>query len=140
MSDKIKVSSYGALDKTIDFLSGIKQRKWMKILKGYGEKGVEALSEATPKKTGKTAASWSYDIKIDSQGARLIFSNSNLSKGTTGPPVVVLLYYGHATARGGYVPPNDFITPAIRPIFDEIAEKAWKELMKKGVMKLISEL
>ena len=131
MSDKIKVSSYGALDKTIDFLSGIKQRKWMKILKGYGEKGVEALSEATPKKTGKTAASWSYDIKIDGQGARLIFSNSNLSKGTTGPPVVVLLYYGHATARGGYVPPNDFITPAIRPIFDEIAEKAWKELMKK---------
>jgi hypothetical protein len=131
MSDKIKISSYGALDKTIDFLSGIKQRKWMKILKGYGEKGVEALSEATPKKTGKTAASWSYDIKIDSQGARLIFSNSNLSKGTTGPPVVVLLYYGHATARGGYVPPNDFITPAIRPIFDEIAEKAWKELMKK---------
>ncbi len=131
MSDKIKVSSYGALDKTIDFLSGIKQRKWMKILKGYGEKGVEALSEATPKKTGKTAASWSYDIKIDSQGARLIFSNSNLSKGTTGPPVVVLLYYGHATARGGYVPPNDFITPAIRPIFDEIAEKAWKELVKK---------
>lgn len=131
MSDKIKVSSYGTLDKTIDFLSGIKQRKWMKILKGYGEKGVEALSEATPKKTGKTAASWSYDIKIDSQGARLIFSNSNLSKGTTGPPVVVLLYYGHATARGGYVPPNDFITPAIRPIFDEIAEKAWKELMKK---------
>lgn len=131
MSDKIKISSYGTLDKTIDFLSGIKQRKWMKILKGYGEKGVEALSEATPKKTGKTAASWSYDIKIDSQGARLIFSNSNLSKGTTGPPVVVLLYYGHATARGGYVPPNDFITPAIRPIFDEIAEKAWKELMKK---------
>lgn len=131
MSDKIKVSSYGTLDKTIDFLSGIKQRKWMKILKGYGEKGVEALSEATPKKTGKTAASWSYDIKIDSQGARLIFSNSNLSKGTTGPPVVVLLYYGHATARGGYVPPNDFITPAIRPIFDEIAEKAWKELVKK---------
>lgn len=131
MSDKIKVSSYGALDKTIDFLSGIKQRKWMKILKGYGEKGVEALSEATPKKTGKTAACWSYDIKIDSQGARLIFSNSNLSKGTTGPPVVVLLYYGHATARGGYVPPNDFITPAIRPIFDEIAEKAWKELVKK---------
>lgn len=131
MSDKIKISSYGTLDKTIDFLSGIKQRKWMKILKGYGEKGVEALSEATPKKTGKTAASWSYDIKIDSQGARLIFSNSNLSKGTTGPPVVVLLYYGHATARGGYVPPNDFITPAIRPIFDEIAEKAWKELVKK---------
>ena len=131
MSDKIKISSYGAFDKTIDFLSGIKQRKWMKILKGYGEKGVEELSEATPKKTGKTAASWSYDIKIDSQGARLIFSNSNLSKGTTGPPVVVLLYYGHATARGGYVPPNDFITPAIRPIFDEIAEKAWKELVKK---------
>lgn len=131
MSDKIKISSYGTLDKTIDFLSGIKQRKWMKILKGYGEKGVEALSEATPKKTGKTAASWSYDIKIDSQGARLIFSNSNLSKGTSGPPVVVLLYYGHATARGGYVPPNDFITPAIRPIFDEIAEKAWKELVKK---------
>lgn len=131
MSDKIKISSYGALDKTIDFLSGIKQRKWMKILKGYGEKGVIALSEATPKKTGKTAASWSYDIKIDREGARLIFSNSNLSKGTSGPPVVVLLYYGHATARGGYVPPNDFITPTIKPIFDEIAEKAWKELTNK---------
>lgn len=131
MSDKIKISSYGAFDKTIDFLSGIKQRKWMKILKGYGEMGVIALSEATPKKTGKTAASWSYDIKIDSQGAKLIFSNSNLSKGTTGPPVVVLLVYGHGTARGGYVQPNDFVTPTMEPIFDEIAEKAWKELSKK---------
>lgn len=131
MSDKIKISSYGAFDKTIDFLSGIKQRKWMKILKGYGEMGVIALSEATPKKTGKTAASWSYDIKIDREGAKLIFSNSNLSKGTTGPPVVVLLVYGHATARGGYVQPNDFVTPTMEPIFNEIAEKAWKELTKK---------
>jgi hypothetical protein len=131
MSDKIKISSYGAFDKTIDFLSGIKQRKWMKILKGYGEMGVIALSEATPKKTGKTAASWSYDIKIDREGARLIFSNSNLSKGNSGPPVVVLLVYGHGTARGGYVQPNDFVTPTMKPIFDEIAEKAWKELRKK---------
>lgn len=131
MGDKIKISSYGAFDKTIDFLSGVKQRRWMKILKGYGEMGVEALSDATPKRTGKTAASWSYDIKIDRNGAKLIFSNSNLSKGNSGPPVVVLLYYGHATARGGYVPPNDFITPTIKPIFDEIAEKAWKELTKK---------
>lgn len=131
MSDKIKISSYGAFDKTIDFLSGIKQRKWMKILKGYGEMGVIALSEATPKKTGKTAASWSYDIKIDREGAKLIFSNSNLSKGNSGPPVVVLLVYGHATARGGYVQPNDFVTPTMEPIFNEIAEKAWKELTKK---------
>ena len=130
MSDKIKISSYGAFDKTIDFLSGIKQRKWMKILKGYGEMGVIALSEATPKKTGKTAASWSYDIKIDKEGARLIFSNSNLAKGTSGPPVVVLLVYGHGTARGGYVQPNDFVTPTMEPIFTEIADKAWKELRK----------
>ena len=130
MSDKIKISSYGAFDKTIDFLSGVKQRKWMKILKGYGEMGVIALSEATPKRTGKTAASWSYDIKIDKEGAKLIFSNSNLSKGNGGPPVVVLLVYGHGTARGGYVQPNDFVTPTMEPIFDEIAEKAWKELTK----------
>ena len=131
MSDKIKISSYGAFDKTIDFLSGIKQRKWMKILKNYGELGVIALSEATPKRTGKTAASWSYDIDINKEGARLIFSNSNLSKGNGGPPVVVLLVYGHGTAGGGYVQPNDFVTPTMEPIFDEIAQKAWKELTKK---------
>lgn len=38
--------------------------------------------------------------------------------------------YGHGTGTGGWVAGRDYINPAIRPIFDQIANDAWKEVTK----------
>ena len=92
--------------------------------------GVKALMEATPVDTGKTAASWKYEVSRNGNTYSITWINTNLSEGDSGPPVVVLLYYGHITRQGGNVEGRDFITPAMRPVFDKIAEDAWKELSK----------
>ena len=40
------------------------------------------------------------------------------------------LFDGHGTGTGGWVEGRDYINPAIRPIFDRIANDAWKEVTK----------
>lgn len=94
------------------------------IFEYYGQLGVEALEEATPKRTGKTAASWSYVIEEKGDKVILYWTNDNKTK--DGDMIAVLIQFGHATRRGGYVQGRDYINPAIRPIFDDIADKLWK--------------
>ena len=98
-----------------------------KILEQYGRIGVAALESATPVDTGLTAASWYYEIRRENGKVSLCFCNSNY-EGTV--PIAVILQYGHATGNGGWVEGRDYINPAIQPIFDEIANKAWKEVGK----------
>ena len=88
----------------------------------YGAKGVNVLSAATPVDTGKTASNWYYRIS----GYTIIWGNSNLT--TTGVPIAILLQYGHGTRNGGYVQARDFINPAIKVIFEEIADAIWREV------------
>ncbi len=95
-----------------------------KILDKYGKRGVEALREATPVETGKTAASWYYTIETGAYGAKIIWSNSNSNKGV---PIAIILQYGHGTGTGGWVEGRDYINPALQPIFDDMAEELWKE-------------
>ncbi len=97
------------------------------IFDKYGAKGVEALKEATPVETGKTAASWYYTIEKNASGIKIIWSNSNFNKGV---PIAIVLQYGHGTGTGGWVEGRDYINPAIQPIFDEMAEEIWKETIK----------
>lgn len=94
------------------------------ILDKYGKEGVEALRAATPKDSGKTADSWSYEVISAKDSARLVWKNSNINKGV---PIAIILFYGHGTRNGGYVEGRDYINPALQPIFDEIASNAWKE-------------
>lgn len=98
------------------------------ILNYYGQKGVEALRAATPKDTGKTADSWSYEIRTSAEKGyyAIIFNNSNIQNDYAN--IAILLQYGHATRNGGYVQGRDYINPAVQPIFDEMAEKVWKEI------------
>jgi len=96
-------------------------------LERYGEMGVDALSRATPKDTGLTAASWHYEIKRGKDFSTITWTNSNIQNGVS---VAVLLQYGHATGSGGYVQGVDYINPALRPIFQNIADSAWKEVTK----------
>lgn len=125
----ITITNHGSFKFTDKFLKRVNEDWFVRRLIKYGEMGVEALMDATPIDTGKTAASWGFEIVKRDGVYSIIWTNSNLSEGDSGPPVVVLLYYGHVTRQGGYVEGRDFITPAMRPIFDEIAKDAWKELI-----------
>lgn len=100
-------------------------------LNKYGIRGVKALKEATPKDSGETANSWRYMIVHDEETKSYIISwyNDNIENGF---PVAVMLQYGHATNNGGYVKGRDYINPSLQPIFDDIADQAWKEVIKIG--------
>lgn len=119
----IKFVHKGNFNKTETFLSRAKNFEVMRILNYYGKRGVMALSEATPKDTGKASESWTYEIKKTSQGYTIYWSNTDSNKGI---PIVVLIQYGHGTGTGGYVPPLDFINPTMNPIFDEITEEVMR--------------
>lgn len=123
----VNLSCKGTFKKTFKFLESIRLKNLDKILNKYGEKGVEALREATPKDSGHTADSWYYVVRITNTGFELTFNNSNVVNGV---PIAIILQYGHGTRNGGYVEGRDYINPAIRPIFDEIAKKVWKEAVE----------
>ena len=104
----------------------MKEQKYLSALEKYGEEGVKALMAATPRDTGATANSWSYRIVKNKDSATITWTNSNTTE--SGIPIAVLIQYGHATGTGGYVQGRDFINPAMRPVFDKIAEDAWMEV------------
>ena len=97
-----------------------------RYLEMYGQKGVEALAAATPKDTGLTADSWGYEIKKGPNETSVIWTNSNVVDGWFN--VALMIQYGHGTATGVYVEGIDYINPAIRSIFDAMAEEIWKEV------------
>ena len=117
----------GDFSKTTKFLERAKRGDYLKVLDKYGKEGVKALSSATPVDSGTTANSWSYKIEKGNGSAKIIYLNSNVNKGV---PIAIILQYGHGTRNGGYVQGRDYINPAIQPIFDRIANEAWKEVTK----------
>lgn len=125
----IKISQRGDFSKTIRFLRKLRSKKFYEKLNKYGQIGVDALREATPKRTGVTSESWTYEVHVGGSSATITWSNTNQNKGI---PIVVLIQYGHGTRNGGYVPPNDFINPAMRPIFEQIANEIWMEVISDG--------
>lgn len=115
----------GDFSKLTGFLEKAKQAVRIGDLDKYGREGVAALKSATPIDTGKTAESWYYEI-INKDGSSMItFNNSNIQNGV---PIAIILQYGHGTRNGGWVEGRDYINPAIRPIFDKIANEAWREV------------
>ena len=117
----------GDFKKLNSYLERIKEVVKIGDLNKYGKAGVEALKAATPVKTGKTADSWYYEIKRQNGSVSILFKNSNINKGV---PIAIILQYGHATGTGGWVEGIDYINPAMRPIFEKIANDAWKEVTK----------
>lgn len=117
----------GDFSKTNKYLRDVKEAARVKILEEYGERGVSALSSATPVDTGLAATSWRYKVSRGEAGSRIEFFNSDIENGF---PVAIMLQYGHGTGTGGWVEGRDYINPAIQPIFDELAEEAWKEVTR----------
>lgn len=121
----ISFSQKGDFSKLTKFLERLKEGVGASQLDKYGRAGVAALSSATPVDTGLTSQSWYYEIESSKEGASIAFYNSNNQQGVN---IAIILQYGHGTGTGGWVEGRDYINPAIQPIFDEIAESAWKEV------------
>lgn len=121
----ISVKQKGDFSKTIKYLTKLEKSTRRADLEKYGKAGVAALKAATPVDTGKTAESWYYVIERKKDTASITFCNSNIQNGI---PVAIVLQYGHGTGTGGWVEGRDYINPAIRPIFDNLAKEAWREV------------
>ena len=117
----------GDFSKLTRYFEKVKESAKIGVLDKYGREGVAALSSATPVESGKTANSWYYEIKRQNGTISIDFLNSNINKGV---PIAIILQYGHGTSTGGWVQGKDYINPAIQPIFDKIADAAWKEVTK----------
>ena len=125
---KVKLKSNGDWNKTFSYLTNVtsSNNDIQQIMSRYGDIGVQALREATPKRTGETADNWSYRVTKNKNGYSLEFINLNMT--SNGTPIAILLQYGHGTRNGGYVTGRDFINPALRPVFDDIAIAIWNEV------------
>ncbi len=121
----IKYQTKGSFKKTMLFLEKTSKLK-LENLATYAQEGVDALSSATPVDSGLTADSWYYKITERGDSVVIEWLNSNLGDGWA--PIALLIQYGHATGTGGYVEGIDYINPALRPIFDKIEKKVWREV------------
>lgn len=117
----------GDFSKLSGYLERVKQKAKIGILDKYGREGVAALAAATPVDSGLTASSWYYEIKNTPGSVSITFNNSNIQNGV---PIAIILHYGHATGNGGWVEGRDYINKAIQPVFDKLANEAWREVTK----------
>ena len=117
----------GDFSKLTSFLEKAKNVVRISDLDKYGREGVAALASATPVDTGLTASSWYYKVEIKDGSATISLNNSNIQNGV---PIAIILQYGHGTRNGGWVEGRDYINPAVQPIFDKIADSAWREVAK----------
>lgn len=123
----IKIKHKGDFSRVTRFFERAKKGVNIKSLEPYAREAVAALAAATPVETGKTASSWTYEITDNNGIASISFYNTNIQNGV---PIAIILQYGHGTRNGGWVQGRDYINPAIQPVFDKIANKAWREVTK----------
>lgn len=121
----IKLKQKGSFKNSEKFFNRILKREYFKLFEQVGQKGVDALREATPKRTGKTAESWSYTVQEDKNGLSVVWTNSNRNDGAS---VAILIQLGHGTGSGAYAKGVDYINPALRPIFEAFAKDVWLEV------------
>ena len=117
----------GDFSKLNKYLERLKETVKLGDLDKYGREGVAALSSVTPRDSGLTVSSWYYEIKRQNGSVSITFNNSNINEGV---PIAIILQYGHVTHGGGWVEGRDYINPAIQPLFDKIANDAWKEVTR----------
>jgi len=122
----ISVKHEGSFKNILKYLDfSRKDRKIEEVLSRYGREGIQALSMNTPVDSGETASMWDYEIHKSNGRYELVWTNDNINDGI---PIAILLQYGHATRNGGYVQGIDYINPAMRPLFDKMAENIWREV------------
>ena len=123
----IRFRQKGNFSKLSNFLERAKNVVRIGDLDKYGREGVATLASATPVESGLTASSWTYEIVRGKGSVAIRFNNSNIQNGV---PIAIILQYGHGTGTGGWVEGRDYINPSVQPLFDKIADNAWKEVMR----------
>lgn len=121
----LKITHSGSFKNTERFLKNAQRMQAQRLLSKYGERGVSALSSATPRDSGETASSWDYEIEVTRAGYNIAWFNTHVNQGVS---IALLIQYGHGTGTGGYVLPNDYINPAMHGIFQTIADDIMKEV------------
>lgn len=121
----IRIRQHGSYNKLEQFLKKVSDQDYLSRFAKYGEMGLNALRDATPERSGLTAASWGYTLEVNGGGVRIAWTNSNINKGV---PISIIIDTGHGTGTGGYVQGTEYINPAILPVFDQIIDEMWKEL------------
>lgn len=117
------ISSSGSFFKTEAFLRKTSTLDISGILNAAGHAGVAALAAATPVESGLASSSWGYQVSRNGGGVSITWTNGDVEDGF---PVAIRLQYGYGTGTGGYVAGRDYINPAMRPVFDDIANRVWK--------------
>ena len=123
----IRFRQKGDFSKLTRYLGRAKETVRFEKLDRYGREGVAALASATPVDTGNTANSWYYEITRKKDRVAITFCNSNIQNGV---PIAVIIQYGHGTRNGGWVQGQDYINPAIQPVFDNMLKDIWREVTK----------
>lgn len=123
----LSIDQKGDFSKTLNFLKRAKKIDELNLFEKAGQAGVKALSEATPKNTGKTADSWYYKIVKESGRTTINWLNKNVNDGVV---IAVILQYGHGTGTGGYVQGTDYVNPAIKKVFEDLVAELWKEVTR----------
>jgi len=119
----ISISSEGSWDKTDRFLRAMQKLNVDGVIAAAAQRGVAALAQATPRDSGLSANSWGFEITREKNSVVINWTNSDVENGY---PVALMIQYGHGTGTGGYISGKDYINPAMRPVFDEIADTVWK--------------
>jgi len=119
----------GDFGKTTRFLVNAANRDVRSVLRSYGSRGLRALESATPVDTGLTASSWEFSCFQSKNSFGITWRNTNRAPGSA--PVAILLQYGHVSRDGSFVRGVDYINPALRPIFESLANELWREVTGK---------
>ena len=123
----ITIKKSGDYKKANSYMERLLEIVHLGILDKYGSRGVDALRAATPKVTGKTADSWYYEISHSKNSASITWSNSNTNRGYN---IAILIQYGHGTGTGAYVQGTDYVNPAMKDVFEQIANEVAEEIKR----------
>lgn len=117
----------GNFSKTKNYFSKLKQAIQIRKANEYAQLGLAALMSATPKRTGLTAASWTYHIIKSSDMLTISYENTNVQKGEN---IAIILDLGHYSSRGHHwIEGRHYIEPAILPVFEQISKDLWEEII-----------
>ena len=126
----VQFKSSGDWSETEEWLAELMLSKMaIDTLEEVGMTGVDNLRKTTPRDSGVTANSWEWNVLLGIGKSEVSWSN-NAHPHIRGN-LVRMLYYGYGNRNGGYVPPRDFISPAIEPAYDQASKKI-EEKMKNG--------
>jgi hypothetical protein len=123
VAELISFKVSGSTKKTEAFLQKMSKGSLFNSLDSSAREGVSALIAGTPVDSGLAADSWGYEIERSKSETIIKWTNNDVENGF---PVAIMLQYGHGTGTGGYVQGRDYINPAMKPVFDRIANQVWK--------------